>query len=728
MRTVAMTDYFRFVLHHRGLVIAACVLLTVLAVISMSRATMATSLMQLVLGNHPAYLRYAERVQQFGSDEQLIVGFEADLASPAEIERLRRVVERVEALPDVEFVQSPLTMGEARPDGGLDVEALSRHPLAESLVVSADGRRIAVIAVLRQDEARAIEEAPGIAGKIVDVFVDEGLDREELHLGGIPAVLSEVHAQTVRNIMLLTPLVAVLLLLATWVLFRRLWPVLITLVVGALAIVWTMGFALAIDPQINIMLAICPALILIISFSDVVHLCSTYLMELSTGREKDEAILRTATEVGIACLFTSLTTLVGFLGLSLIKVPAFRHIGLVLGFGVAVALLLAMTLVPILFSATKPPRPWTGSLRSGSQHYVDVVLHGIRRLAVARPWAVIAAFGVLLAVSIWGTTRITIETDIVTRFPAHNALRRDIAWFNEHFAGISVVELYVQADEAVVERDPALLGRLERLQSELEQLPDVGKVVSLVNLQRAMSVTTGIWRPGTDPNQINRLVDLDAGLLRYTLLSRGTGMYAAYELGESARTAAERILGDDVEVEPSGMMYLSGMWLEENVRSQRRAILFSFGMIAVVMMLLFRSARVGLWSMVPNVLPLLALGGALGLFWDAVDSDMAVVALIAIGIAVDDTIHFVARYRREAARTASVPEALEATFGSAGRAIVMTSVIFAVGFAPFALSDYLSIRMIGILLPGVMIMALLADLLLLPALIAAGAHLARDRG
>ncbi len=155
--------------------------------------------------------------------------------------------------------------------------------------------------------------------------------------------------------------------------------------------------------------------------------------------------------------------------------------------------------------------------------------------------------------------------------------------------------------------------------------------------------------------------------------------------------------------------------------TNKRAVLTAFAVIAVILVVLFRSIRIGLWSLLPNVFPLLAVGGVLGFVWRTVDSDLVIILLIAMGIAVDDTIHFLSRWRIEIRRGASSTEALHRAFGFAGRAIVKTSVIFAVGFAPMALSGYLPFRMLGILMPLAVITALLGDLLLLPALVRVGA-------
>jgi hypothetical protein len=175
-------------------------------------------------------------------------------------------------------------------------------------------------------------------------------------------------------------------------------------------------------------------------------------------------------------------------------------------------------------------------------------------------------------------------------------------------------------------------------------------------------------------------------------------------------------LGEAAAVTPTGGLFLIGGWLDNVLAGQQRGLLFTFLLVALMMCLALRSIRAGLWSMVPNFLPLLVLGGVIGALQDETDSDTLVLAMLAIGIGVDDTIHFLMRYRIEAQRGDDRTEALRKTFDFAGRGIVMTTVVLSLGFLPLALTDYYSTKIMGTMLPFTLVVALVADLLLVPAL------------
>jgi predicted RND superfamily exporter protein len=204
-------------------------------------------------------------------------------------------------------------------------------------------------------------------------------------------------------------------------------------------------------------------------------------------------------------------------------------------------------------------------------------------------------------------------------------------------------------------------------------------------------------------------------------------MRGTYTLGEHAEKIGRTHLPSDLEIEASGMMALSGGWLDEIVNGQRNGVLVSIAAITLLMILGLRSLSVGLVSLIPNLLPLVATTALCGWVWDDIDSDTLVVLMMAIGIGVDDTIHFLMRYRIESARCDSTEEAISRTFQFAGRAIVMTTLILSIGFSPMMLSEYYSIAIVGSLLPFALLIAMMADLLLVPALAQVGALRYRNK-
>jgi len=757
-----MSAYFRFVLRHRLMVGAIFVALTALSLMSVSRAIVASSMDKLFFGESPIYAAYLERMKEFGTEEVNIFAFESPrLLEEEQQARLRRVLDRIEGMNDIGRVYSILDAQKLEgKDGTLYVSnyadeaienpsripdlilALREDSLAGGLVISTDGRSMAVLPEIDPEVQPDLpaERGPEIIHEVLRIFEEEGFALSEIHKAGFLVTIAEVVDQTYYNLKTIFPFVVIILLLTVWLMFRRLWPAVISMLASLVAVIWTMGFAVQLDREVNVLMATVPALIIIVGFSDVVHLCSAYLLELSRGIGKRQAILNSAEDVGKACFFTSLTTFVGFVCLSLVPTPVFRSLGLILGFGVASALLIAMTMAPIFFSLMPEPKPLRKGPTSRVHDWLDRLLVGAERLAARRAWTIVAGFGLVLLLALLGLTQLEIEADFAKRFGEDNPIRRDLSWFEERFAGTTGLDIYVEVPETDGLYDPEIFGRIAGFQDTMTELPRVDTAFSLVNLVREIhdELTVEIDDAGPLPatrqaiaqylllfelgggRDLDRLIDFDRRKMRITLRLNDEGFRASASVAAEAVALAEQILGESATAEPSGLTFLLGDWLDEILAGQRNGLLLSLLTITFMMMLALRSSRAGLWSMIPNVLPLLALGGYLGGAWDYVDSDTLILAIIAIGIGVDDTIHFLVRYRIEEARSPDTATAIRRTFDFAGRAIVMTTVILVAGFSPFALSDYHTTRMMGTLLPMCLVVALLADLLLAPALLHVG--------
>ncbi|NOZ00785.1 MAG: MMPL family transporter, partial [Deltaproteobacteria bacterium] len=205
-----------------------------------------------------------------------------------------------------------------------------------------------------------------------------------------------------------------------------------------------------------------------------------------------------------------------------------------------------------------------------------------------------------------------------------------------------------------------------------------------------------------------------------TVHLHGEGAIETRDTGRRIEQIGKRELAGRASVEVTGLAFLMGDWIDVIVAGQKQGLILAIFLITIMMIVGLKSVRVGLWSMIPNILPLVVLGGYLGLFWKQVDSDLLGLGMIAIGIGVDDTVHFLMRFRIERARSPDVGEAIRRTFHFSGRGIVITTVILVLGFAPFAMSNYLSLEVMGTLLPMTLCVALAADLFLIPALVQLG--------
>jgi len=403
-----------------------------------------------------------------------------------------------------------------------------------------------------------------------------------------------------------------------------------------------------------------------------------------------------------------------------------------------------MTLVPIALSVIRVPAKKAGARARLGEVLTDRALAAMARLATARPWPVIAAFAVLAALAVAGVLRLNIDTDLNERMAKDSRYRKDMDYVAKHFADANLLEVFVDTDRDKALLDEDLFSRIAAFQDALQKRPEVDKAVSLVTVVEQLHRTLGgkgrlprtrgavaqylLLFEMSGGENLKALVDFRRRSMRIALRLNDHGVRTTHQTGQAAERLGATMLGGRARVEASGMSYLVGWWLGSIIEGQRNGLLLSFVLIAVMMIIALRSLRVGLGSMVPNLLPLFCLGAYMAVMYDRVDSDLLIIAMMAIGIGVDDTIHFLMRYRIESARCEDRAQALQRTFAFSGRAILLTTVVLALGFLPFVLSNYFPIRMMGVLLPGVLVVALVADLLLVAALVQVGALAIKSKG
>ena len=751
-----MQAYFSWVLRNQRMVMFMVLLATVASAWSVSRAVFASSIGDMFFGENAEYLQYLEHIDEFGSDEIFAIAYEDDdPLSTESLDRLERIVSTIESDPEVRTTTSLLTLERiASSDGMLSVESyanaarsdplqrqaliteIQNDPILKQTILGASGTSAAVLIELTVDPKRSGEQGPRIVNGALKAFEDNGYPSTAIHRAGFPAVLTELVVQTQYAFKTILPIVMVVLTLVVTLLFRTSLPVVLSMGVSSLSVLWCVGIAAAVNSKLSIFYGMIPSVVTVVAVSDVIHMWSAYLHELRQGRPKREAILASAEDVGRACLLTSVTTFVGFVSISLIPTPMFRELGWVLGLGVSVALLLAMTLVPIAANLGRTPKTQQVDLSNPVSALVDRIVAISSTLSTRQPWAIIGIFAALTAFCLHTANQYTIETNMLNRLDDTNVVRVDNAFFEKEYASTQPLDIFITAPEPGRILDTEVIHAIAAFESELEAMDEVDQVVSIADLLSRVHTTLGGTNALPSSKEtiaqelllfelgggaaLDPVLNFDRSATHLSLRISEYRMRSTHELATRIETIAKRHLPADLNVECTGMMALTGGWLDRIVSGQRNGVLASIVGITVLMMIGLRSASVGLLSVIPNLFPLITTTALCGLLWGDIDSDTLVVLMMAIGIGVDDTIHFLMRYRIESHRTDTRAQAIDQTFQFAGRAIVMTTVILAIGFVPMTLSSYYSIEVVGILLPFALVSAMVADLLLVPAMAEVG--------
>ena len=260
-------------------------------------------------------------------------------------ERLERAAERIvemdafaeaSTIADADFIESIDEMLVVEPYRGAvqnQTKSLSElrttaqdDQFLRGSLVSDDLQSVMMVLEVDSTQDLPVEVFPKILDRVFEVFKQEGFERSQLHLAGFKPDTVEATFQARFSIETIFPITSLVLSAVVFFLFGQFWPVIATSGVGIVAILWTLAFTIFFDPEINLMLAMIPAVMMVVSFSDVVHLCSSYLLELQNGLSKERAILKSSSEVGLACWYTSVTTFFGFVALAFVPTPVFSDL------------------------------------------------------------------------------------------------------------------------------------------------------------------------------------------------------------------------------------------------------------------------------------------------------------------------------------------------------------------------------------------------------------------
>lgn len=754
-----MERFIQLMIRHRWPVLAFFMGSTLFFGSFLAKAAISSSPGELFFGDSPKYQHYIKRNTEFGGDNIALIAFTGeDLFSIANLERIRAVEEELKSDPEIERVESMASVQHIESiedvlhiDRYADLlfrspsqksrllNRLANDPLTRDLIVTADSRNSMMMIEFSAGDT-SMESLPDKMQRIYEVFEKQAFRPEYIYRGGPIAVMAEIIHQSVLNLLRFLPVTIIILLLMVYLMFHRLWPVILTVTITSMAIVWTLGLGVMLYGHLNIFTTMIPAIMLITCFADVIHLCSAYLLELSGGKSKEEAIRQMGREVGTACGYTSITTFCGFIAIAMVPAPVFRQTGFLLGFGVAIALFMALTLVPIFLSLFPRPKPWRAGKTSYVQTVLDRILEWTAQVTMKRPRTIITIFILAFMVSVYGMLKIHFETQFSKRFHHDNPIRISLRYMEEHFPGTNVLDIYLESRSEPDLLDPVTFKKIADFESWVENLPQVTQVVSIVDLVSKLYKEINPEMASKEPmpptraalaqllllfemsggDNLDRLMDMDYRTVRLNARLMDIGVIETSQIGNRIIEKAYSEFGPGISAETLSLEFLSGEWVDNIIQGQRKGVLLAFLSIAILMIIAMRSIRIGLISMIPNSLPLIILLGYLGLKWDVVDTDTLVILMIAIGIGVDDTIHFLMRLRFESEKTTDAGKAVRMTFSYAGRAIVITSIILVAGFFPFSGSDYFSVQIMGTLLPFSLAVALAADLFLVPAFVKLG--------
>lgn len=725
--------FARAVLRARWVILILCAAVTAGALVASARVDFDASVDIWFVDDDPELETYHRFLRAFGTDEIAVVGvFADDVFAPDVMDRIRRMTGAVEHLPHVGRVRS-LTNATVLAQGddlGLlplsDVadpraRALS-DPLLPGVLVAKDGTATAILIEL-STTARDFETKVALVAAIRDVVEPEARDDLRVIVGGTPAVNEAVFRYSRRDFSTLGLLAILLVVAISYAAFRRPSATLLPLAVVVLAVVWTFGLMGALDLHLDLVSQSLAVVIFAVGVADAVHVMAEYQRRTADGLDEHRALEGALASLLLPCLFTTVTTAAGMASLAGSSLAPIRRFGLLAATGVMFALVLSLTFLPAVLSLLPAPKvksaapalsPWLARLASPAAT--------TRRFILA-----VAALSVAAAVFSLGTLHV--GANPMAYFREGDPVKEEITEIDRRLGGSTSIEMLVTAPDGGL-ADPMRLERLVALETWLEQRPAVERVLSvtdgLVAMNGAVTGTRAVPNSPEAVAQLYLLMEEDEGFEAMVKEERSLGRISArVRMADAASLVGEipaidaklarEYSGPDLTVEPTGFVKLISEMEIYIVDSQVKSLSGAFLLVTLLMMILLRSLKLGLFAMIPNLMPVLLGLGFMAVAGIKLDPGTAMIGSITLGLVVDDTVHVMVRLRQRLQAGAPLEEAIREAIGHAGRAVVITSVILAAGFGVLAFGSFTPNVYLGLVSAVVIGLALICDLVVLPA-------------
>lgn len=582
------------------------------------------------------------------------------------------------------------------------------------------------------------EELNAVVQSLYEIMQRHEAPGFRIHVCGGPPMTYEILRNMTRDMTVFTSVSNILIGALLLLLFRRFTGVFIPWLVVSLPLAATFGAMGLLGLPLTMTTQILPSLLLAVCVGDAVHLLSVFYQQFDRGKSKQDAISLALGHSGLAVLMTSITTAGGLFSFFFADLAPLRGLGIVAPIGILFALVYSVVLLPALV-AVCPIRRRTA--RAARERVLDRVLVGLGDFSTAHPRLVVCSWSLIVAASLYGASQLHFSHAPHKWFAEEDPVRIGLTMASQELEGAFSLEVTVDTERENGLHDPDVLNRLERMQVAAEAMSDgaasVGKAISIVDVVKETNQALN----GNDsahyaipPNreliaqelllfelegadELEDVVDSQFRKGRLSLLVPYEDSLHYVRLIPQLQATFEEVMGDRAVVEFTGVVVLYGRTLLAMLSSTAKSYVAALLIIGPLMVILIGNLRMGLLSLIPNIAPII-IGMGLMYWMDyTLDLFTIMVGSIAIGVAVDDTIHFMHNYRRYYRREGSVPVAVRLTLHSTGRALLVTSIALAVGFFVFLLASMKNVHAFGFVTGLVIVAALLADLMLSPALV-----------
>ena len=737
------------ILNHPKVILSILASITLILGTFLPKVKMDFSIEQLFSQNDPVINRFLNFREEFdGVDNRIFLLYESD--DPFSYKNLELNKKMVYAFENIEGVSkvTSLTNIELFTEGG---EYLL-SPVYENIPKSIDSLNIAKERILSSDLLKnyLISEDGKVAAILIEVSdsFNEHESREsivkqidELQLGtdwtwhqtGLPIIRTRyVQYMIADNITFLIPVLSMLILLLS-LLFRSLVGLVLPLIVVLLTIIWTLGFMTAAGITINIISYIIPTLLMVVGISDSVHFLVKYYKTLHLLGDKREALTQSLQKIGTAIFLTSITTAIGFGALSMVNIEIVKEFGIFTAMGVFFAFIITVLFIPsTLMLLGKTPKT---KLEAYSRGYRVKIVKKLITIVRGHPKKIIFTGITITIIGFFGALQINPHSKLLDDLRPGNTLLEDMRLAEDRMGSVLPVEIIITVDENENFQDiqdVAVISFTDELASYISKIPEIGKVVSVSDYLKAINqaMNDGDKSFYQVPlsreiisqymllydSEFNSLINSDLTKLRIASQIKDIDSRRSAEIEKELNTYIASVIPEGITAEVTGTAFLALRTNNYLVKNLLGSFLVALIIITFLMIVLFRSVKMAFISILPNIIPMMVMAAVLGFLQIPLRPATAMTFAVAFGIAVDDTLHYLIRYRMELSKQ-HYRQANDSTMLGTGIAMMSTTAILSAGFLVLILSQFTPTVEFGMLSVITIITALIGDLTFLPALL-----------
>ncbi|NND52167.1 MAG: MMPL family transporter [Flavobacteriaceae bacterium] len=618
-------------------------------------------------------------------------------------------------------------------------ELFNKYPFYDNFLFSAASKTIRTAIYLKKDIVNTSARKDFILNTLIDeVKAFEESTNLDVRVSGMPYIRTLNSQVIVNEIGGFIAAALGITSLIFFFFFRSFRATFISMFVVIIGVMWTFGILGLLEYEITVLTALIPPLIIVIGIPNCIFLINKYQHEVRKHGNKAKSLQRVITKIGNATLMTNVTTASGFATFIFTKSKLLQEFGTVASLSILAIFVLCLLIIPIIYSVM--PMPKDKHLEHLNKRWINTFVDWMEKMVKHKKITIYASSLVLLIMSIIGIYQIKISGSLIEDMPSNSDFVNDVRFFENEFNGIMPLEIMVDTKRKKGVMKLATLKRMNQLEDLIIETPELSKPISVVSLvkyskqayyngnpkyyqlptsQENNFILSYAKKSSTDVDMLKNFVDSTGQYARITTFMKDVEIEKMERIEEDLRSEISKVFpekGYDVSITGKAYLFQKGTYylVKNLILSLSLAIL----LISLFMAYMFRSFRMIIISLIPNILPLLITAGLMGYLGVPIKPSTILVFSIAFGISVDDTIHFLAKYRQELqANHWKIRKSVYAALRETAVSMFYTSIVLFFGFSVFIISSFGGTVALGALVSATLLFAMLANLILLPSLL-----------